>query len=84
MRRVGRRLRGRRFQLNAGRQLALHARQHEERVRWIYAVFWHVAVVGGLHMVFHFIGPGKFFATNGAWENFSLLALVVQEGMPLE
>lgn len=52
-------------------------------MREIYGL-WHVTLVHGLHVVFHLVRPRELFGAHRAREHFALMALVVQERVPLE
>lgn len=38
----------------------------------------------GFHVILHFIGSREFFATNWTWKDFTLMTLVIEEGVSLE
>lgn len=47
-------------------------------------VLAHVALMGGLQVVLHLVGPRKLLAAHRTGKHLSLGALVVQKGMALE
>lgn len=48
------------------------------------AVLGHEAVVHGLHVVFHLVGPRELLGAHRTGEHLALMALVVEERVPLE
>ena len=58
--------------------------RREKKAERHHAVLGHEAVVDGLHVVLHLVGPGELFAANRAREHLPLVALVVEERVPLE
>lgn len=48
------------------------------------AVLGHEAIVDRLHVVLHFVGPRELLAADGTGEDLALVALVVEERVPLE
>lgn len=58
--------------------------RREKKAKRHHAVLRHEAVVHGLHVVLHFVGPGELLAADRTREHLSLVALVIEERVPLE
>ena len=58
--------------------------RREKKAERHHAVLRHEAVVHGLHVVLHLVGPGEFLAADRAREHLPLVALVVEESVSLE
>lgn len=58
--------------------------RREKKAKGHNAVLGHEAVVHGLHVILHFVRPGELLAAYRAREHLPLVALVIEESVPLE
>lgn len=58
--------------------------RREKKAERHHAVLGHEAIVHRLHVILHLVRPGELLAADGAREHLSLVALVVEERVPLE
>lgn len=58
-------------------------RQQERHLREVDGL-WHVALMYGLHVVLHLVGPRELLGAHRAREHLALVTLVVEERVPLE
>ena len=51
---------------------------------WKIAVFRHVAIMRGFHVILHLVRPRELFPAHRTWEDFALRPLVIEESVSLE